>query len=112
MNARKSVLLLCAVVLSVSGAAFAALKHENIGITKVDVVSPDRVIIHIDEAINGGYCVGNTQLIACDLDDKYCEPAMRIALASQLSGRKISFDVAGECLGSAAKFTRLRNNNL
>ena len=114
MNARKLLFAVGATLMTLTGAALASLQEEDVGIRRVDVKSPDDVVIHIDRAVPVPSCAGsNDHQIGCDLDDKYCDPAMRIALSAQLSGRKIAFDVSSsECVGGIAKFTRLRNNNL
>jgi hypothetical protein len=113
MNRSKSALASGVFVLTVAGTALAALDNESVGVRKVDAMSPDDIVIHVDRSVSVPDCAGsNTMQIACDLDDRYCEPAMRTALSAQLSGRRIDFDVSSsECVAGIAKFTRLRNEN-
>jgi hypothetical protein len=100
-------------VMTTAGIAL-ALNNEDKTIARVDTQG-SLLIITLDQAHSSSLpasCNTNTTSTACDLNDLYCEMAGKIALAAQMSGKPVDYDLSSTtCVGSFGKFTRFRVQN-
>ena len=100
--------------LLLSSGTVLALQQDSFRVTQVETTQ-NQVLVHFGTTIpSGNRCTGGFSTIAgCSTSDAYCENVLRIALAAQVSGREVDFDLAsGSCVSgqvsSVSKITRIR----
>lgn len=98
-------------VMTTAGFAL-ALTYEGRTISRVDT-QPNILIIQLNQNHGNtlpGSCNQHVSSMACNLNDPYCDMAGKIALAAQMAGKTVDYELSTTCEGIFVKFTRLRVN--
>lgn len=98
-------------IMAITSIAMAALPNENRMITQLETTQA-RLLIHVSTNHAAGApsgCSANTQIMACDLAESYCDLAGRLAIAAHMAGREIDYEISTtECLSTTPKLIRFR----
>lgn len=109
----KRLMVLAALTVMTTAGIALALNNDGKTIARVDT-SGTMLIITLNEAHSSslpGACATHTTSTACNLSDLYCEMAGKIALAAQMSGKTVDYDLSSTtCVGDFGKFNRFRVN--
>lgn len=89
-----------------------ALNNDQITITRVEVTR-DQVLIWTNAALSARpACSTVTTIMGCSLEEPYCERAMSVALAAQMSGREVDAQLTNTCVPGqvtgVSRFDRIR----
>lgn len=102
---------MCVATMTITGIAMAALNNENRTISQLDT-QQQKLIIHLTQPHSTSMpsaCNAYNNMMACDLNDAYCDMAGKLAIAAFMAGRQVDFDLSStECNGTFVKFTRFR----
>lgn len=100
-------------VVTTAGIAF-ALNNDGKTIARVDTTG-STLIITLNQTHSTSLpasCNTHTTSTACNLSDLYCEMAGKIALAAQMAGKTVDYDLSSTtCVAGFGKFERLRVND-